>query len=216
MKYKNLFFDFDGVIAESLSVKTDAFYKIYLPYGKEIANKVVAHHKNNGGMSRFEKFKLYHKTYLDKDLSEDDIQLIANDFSKMVLQGVIESKLVTGVKDFIKDHHKNCEMWIVSGTPTFEIRKIAEEKKLAEYFYGVYGSPESKTYWLDKIISENDLLKNESIFFGDATVDYEAAKNVAIDFALRQTTENNNLFKDVNDIIRFNDFIQLKEILYNT
>ena len=53
---KNIFFDFDGVIADSVNVKTEAFEKIYLPYGKEIAEKVINHHRENGGMSRFEKF----------------------------------------------------------------------------------------------------------------------------------------------------------------
>ena len=38
---KNIFFDFDGVIAESVSAKTEAFREMYLPYGIDIANQVV-------------------------------------------------------------------------------------------------------------------------------------------------------------------------------
>ena len=52
-----IFFDFDGVLAESVQVKSDAFFKLYLPYGEEVAQKALNHHINNGGMSRFEKFK---------------------------------------------------------------------------------------------------------------------------------------------------------------
>lgn len=37
---KAIFWDFDGVIAESVNVKTEAFYNLYLPYGIEIAEKV--------------------------------------------------------------------------------------------------------------------------------------------------------------------------------
>lgn len=51
---KAIFWDFDGVIAESVNVKTEAFYNLYLPYGIEIAEKVRRHHLDNGGMSRFE------------------------------------------------------------------------------------------------------------------------------------------------------------------
>ena len=54
-------FDFDGVIAESVSAKTDAFREMYLPYGEEIANQVVDYHINHGGVSRFEKFKYWEK-----------------------------------------------------------------------------------------------------------------------------------------------------------
>ena len=56
---KAIFWDFDGVIAESVNVKTEAFYNLYLPYGIEIAEKVRRHHLDNGGMSRFEKFRYY-------------------------------------------------------------------------------------------------------------------------------------------------------------
>ena len=41
MKYKNIIFDFDGVLAESVHIKTHAFYLLYKQFGKEIAEKVV-------------------------------------------------------------------------------------------------------------------------------------------------------------------------------
>ena len=52
MKIKSLFFDFDGVIADSVGCKTDAFREIYLSFGEDVASKVVVHHLNNGGVSR--------------------------------------------------------------------------------------------------------------------------------------------------------------------
>ena len=53
---KAIIFDFDGVIAESVNVKTEAFASLYEPYGKDVVNKVEQHHLANGGVSRFEKF----------------------------------------------------------------------------------------------------------------------------------------------------------------
>ena len=58
MNIKNIFFDFDGVIAESVSAKTDAFEEMYLPYGKDIAAKVVDYHKLHGGVSRYENLNI--------------------------------------------------------------------------------------------------------------------------------------------------------------
>ena len=63
---KGIIFDFDGVIVESVNIKTIAFKKIYKKYGNEIVNKVVDHHLSNGGMSRFEKFNYYHKNFSSK------------------------------------------------------------------------------------------------------------------------------------------------------
>ena len=39
MIIKNIFFDFDGVLAESVNVKTQAFHDLYLPFGEGIAKK---------------------------------------------------------------------------------------------------------------------------------------------------------------------------------
>ena len=58
---KGIIFDFDGVVAESVQVKTDAFAYLYASHGKKIVSKVTEHHELNGGMSRFEKIKYYHK-----------------------------------------------------------------------------------------------------------------------------------------------------------
>ena len=46
---KNILFDFDGVLVESVSIKAKAFEKMYLPYGVEMARRVVNHHLFRGG-----------------------------------------------------------------------------------------------------------------------------------------------------------------------
>ena len=60
---EGVIFDFDGTIVDSVNIKTNAFAKIYEPFGKNIVKKVIKHHNENGGLSRFEKFKHYHKKY---------------------------------------------------------------------------------------------------------------------------------------------------------
>ena len=48
-KARVIFWDFDGVIKDSVPVKTEAFRKIFLPFGANVAKKVVGHHLENGG-----------------------------------------------------------------------------------------------------------------------------------------------------------------------
>ncbi|MEE9509964.1 MAG: HAD hydrolase-like protein [Candidatus Bathyarchaeia archaeon] len=55
MKYQAFFFDFDGVLADSVEVKTRAFAKLFESYGPEIQARVVEHHRKNGGMTRKDK-----------------------------------------------------------------------------------------------------------------------------------------------------------------
>ena len=75
---KNIIFDFDGVILDSVSCKTDAFYELYLPYGKTIAEKVKNYHIKNNGTSRFEKFKYWHKEYFNEIISDKKITELSN------------------------------------------------------------------------------------------------------------------------------------------
>ena len=212
MNIKNIFFDFDGVIAESVSAKTDAFEEMYLPYGKEIASKVVEYHKLHGGVSRYEKFKYFHKEFLNEIIDESKVNELANQFSNIVLDKVINSDEVLGAIYFIEKYHTKFKFWIITGTPTTEIELIVEKRNLNNFFIGLHGSPNNKRYWTENLIKKHKLIRDEIIFLGDATTDMDAADYSKTHFALRENEENKELFKDY-DGLRFNDFYQLEKFL---
>ena len=212
MNIKNIFFDFDGVIAESVSAKTDAFEEMYLPYGKDIAAKVVEYHKLHGGVSRYEKFKYFHKEFLNEVINKEKVDELAIQFSNIVLDKVINSDEVLGANYFIEKYHKKFKFWIITGTPTTEIELIVEKRKLTNFFIGLHGSPKNKRYWTEYIIDKYNLKRDEIIFLGDATTDMAAADYSKTHFALRENEENQELFKDYKGH-RFNDFYQLEKFL---
>ena len=209
---KNIFFDFDGVIAESVSAKTDAFKEMYMPYGEEIAAKVSEYHKRHGGVSRFEKFKYFHKELLNEEINQDKIDELAIQFSNLVLDKVINSQEVLGANYFIKEYHNKFKFWIITGTPTSEMEIIAEKRGISNYFLGIHGSPNKKSYWTEYLVEKHNLNRNETIFLGDATTDLEAANFSKTHFALRENEENLEIFKDYMGL-RFSDFYQLEKIL---
>lgn len=209
MIIKNIFFDFDGVIAESVSAKTEAFREMYLPYGKKIANQVVDYHINNGGVSRFEKFKYWEKFFFSKDIDEERVKVLANKFSKLVLEKVINSDEVPGALRFIKKYNKIFNFWIITGTPTKEIEIIAKKRGLSDYFIGIHGSPNNKRYWTEFLIKTHNLKRKETLFLGDATTDLDAAQFSKINFALRIHNENFKIFLEYNGI-KFKDFFELE------
>jgi phosphoglycolate phosphatase-like HAD superfamily hydrolase len=212
MNIKNIFFDFDGVIAESVSAKTDAFEEMYLPYGKDIASKVVDYHKLHGGVSRYEKFKYFHKEFLNEVINQEKVNELAIQFSNIVLEKVINSDEVLGANYFIKKYHTKFQFWVITGTPTTEIELIAEKRKLTSFFIGLHGSPKNKRYWTEYLIEKHKLNRDEIIFLGDATTDIDAANFSKTHFALRENDENKEIFKDYKGH-RFNDFYQLEKIL---
>ena len=212
MNIKNIFFDFDGVIAESVRAKTDAFEEMYLPYGKDIAARVVEYHELNGGVSRYEKFKYFHKEFLNEVINKEKVDELAIQFSNIVLDKVINSDEVPGANYFIKKYHSTFNFWIITGTPTTEIELIIEKRDLTDFFIGLHGSPKSKRYWTEYLIKKHKLKRNEIIFLGDATTDMDAADFSKTHFALRENDENKGLFTDFEGY-RFCDFYQLEKIL---
>lgn len=208
-KIKNIFFDFDGVVAESVSAKTEAFRELYLPYGKLVSDKVVEHHINHGGVSRYEKFKIYHNEFLNKEISEQGVQDLAKEFSNLVLDKVITSEEVKGCSSFLDQYSKSLNFWIITGTPTDEMKTIAKSRNIDNHFIGIHGSPKKKRYWTEYLIDKFNLNRNDTLFLGDATTDYDAALFSKLHFALREHEENEPLFMDFKGI-RFKDFNALK------
>ena len=211
---KTIFFDFDGVLAESVEVKTQAFRKLYLPYGEEIAQIVVNHHLQNGGISRFEKFKIYHQEWLNVQLDNIGMEKITLQFSNFVLEGVVNSTEVKGAFDFLEQNKENFQYYIITGTPTEEMKIILEKRNMDCFFKGVYGSPTKKTDWSEYIIGKEGLDRKSIVFIGDALADYEAAQNSSINFILRETEENLSLFNFFSGQ-RIKDMTELAQAINN-
>ena len=206
---KGIIFDFDGVIAESVQVKTDAFAMLYKPYGDNVVEKVIKHHEANGGMSRFEKIKLYHGQFLNKMITNEEIKELANQFSKLVVDKVINAPYVPGAFEFIQKSYKQYKLFISTGTPTNEMNLILDGRGgITQFFTKVYGSPDKKDLHLEKIINDYNYNPNELIFYGDANTDIDAAEQANIPFVLIKNSFNKKLVEKFNGKI-INNFIGL-------
>tara|TARA_B100001057_G_C22862155_1_gene954972 strand:- start:1371 stop:2042 length:672 start_codon:yes stop_codon:yes gene_type:complete len=180
---KLVVFDFDGVIVDSVNIKTEAFAEIYKPFGQRIVDQVITHHINNGGMSRFKKFKHYHNQFLNKSIDDDEIENMSREFSNIVVTRVISSKWIIGVTEFLeKLYYKNINCVIISATPEEELHQIVKERKIEKYFSLIFGSPVSKLDNLKKALTESHVSNNDAIFFGDAMADWEASDKMDVQF----------------------------------
>ena len=210
---KNIIFDFDGVICESVNIKTEAFYEMYLPYGETIASLVKEHHIANGGMSRFDKFKYYQENFLNKEYTLEDEKRLSTQFSSLVLNKVIEAPFVDGVLKFLEESSTKYKCFIVSATPMDEMRDIASKKDIAKYFKEIFGSPTNKIEWGKYILSTYNIEEKETLFIGDAMSDYKASVANSMHFLLRNTDDNRDLFLDkelnnIDNFINLNDFLE--------
>ena len=207
-RFKAIIFDFDGIISESLGVKTDAFAEMYRPYGPEVERKVIDYHESHGGVSRYEKFKVYHGEYLNKPIDKQKVMELADQFSSLVLDKVVNAKYVPGVYEFISEYADKYDFFISTGTPEDEVNIVVDRKKLRPFFKEVHGSPEKKASHVKKIMDKYGYRNSEVVFIGDAPTDRDAAKANQIEFIGRFTTsdeikEEKNLIKDFRNFNKY-------------
>ena len=213
-KFKIVFWDFDGVIKDSVNVKTEAFVDIFKEYGNELTQKVKEHHIANGGMSRFEKIPLY-ASWAGKELNDQEINNYSKKFSEIAVQKVIDSNWVLGVEDILRKNPFGQKFILVSATPEKELQFILKELDLYDCFVSVYGSPMSKKTAIVRSINEYLVNTEECIMIGDAKADLEAAKANHIDFLLRLHDSNQSMtevFKgfSVQNFINYESFFTNK------
>jgi beta-phosphoglucomutase-like phosphatase (HAD superfamily) len=182
VRYDAFFFDFDGVLADSVEVKTRAFAKLFEPYGFEIVSKVVEHHRRHGGMTRVDKFRYYCHEYLGKSLSEEEIADLCQQFSELVVDEVVAAPEINGAEEFLKYWCSRLPCFVISATPEDEIRRIVHRRKLGQYFEEVLGAPCSKETNLSFLLDKYSLDPHRCLFFGDAESDYQAAQTHAVKF----------------------------------
>ncbi|MBC8052949.1 MAG: HAD family hydrolase [Sphingobacteriaceae bacterium] len=182
MRIRSIVYDFDGVICDSVSVKTEAFAEMYRQYGDDVVEKVVNYHHENGGISRFEKFKYYEKAFFNKVIKESEAREMGDLFSALAMQRVIDAKYIDGAHEFIAQHHSNYLQFICTGTPEVEIQEIARCKGITSFFKAIYGAPQTKYTILTQIMDQYNLQPKEVLFMGDAMTDYNAAKVTGVVF----------------------------------
>lgn len=191
--FKLCFWDFDGVIKDSVEVKTQAYISLFEPFGLQLAEKVGIHHIANGGMSRFDKLPIYLR-WAGIEPSEIIVKEYCEKFSEMILQRVIDSPWVAGVETLLRNNKQNQIFVLVSATPQDELEYILKALNLVECFSRVYGAPTLKQEAIFKTIQDLDLEPTECLMVGDAIADLKAADSNQVPFLLRRHASNAEFF----------------------
>jgi phosphoglycolate phosphatase-like HAD superfamily hydrolase len=202
-----LFFDFDGVIKESVSVKADAFEQLFLPHSIEVAQQVREHHEANSGMSRYEKLPIY-LALAGLKVTAKHVAAYSQRFSDLVKQQVIDSDWIDGVESFLHTNPFDQTFFIVTATPQSEIEEIIDAIGLTDRFSSIVGSPTKKDKAIHDLIKQYNIDASTSIMIGDAMADYHAAVKNDVAFVLRITDLNKPLQERICCPI-INDFIEL-------
>lgn len=192
-RLKAVVFDFDGVILESVDIKTRAFRILFQDHGAHL-KRIVQLHRDNAGLSRYEKFQIIYRDFLKRPLPDEEVRRLDRAFSGLVVAEILACPLVPGAQEFLSHAVLQWPLFVVSGTPQAELLEIVRRRGLDRYFRRVYGSPRSKEVLLHEILTDNGWSAEDLVFVGDGLTDYRAAAAVGIPFVARVANNVSTLF----------------------
>lgn len=173
------FFDFDGVLVDSVTLKLRAYQEIFHPFGEDVVMEITNYHLANGGIDRYKKIQYVLQKF---SLPISKLDLLADQFAELVKEKVIQASPIEPMLNIVVEFHKQIPMFIVSGTPEVELNDIVKARKWESYFLEVKGSPMTKSQIINSLLNKYNLDKSKCVFIGDAINDFLSARECGLYF----------------------------------
>ncbi|MBT8327446.1 MAG: HAD hydrolase-like protein [Bacteroidia bacterium] len=181
-KYKNILWDFDGVIMDSMEIRDSGFLEIFKDFPNEQVEELMNFHRTNGGWSRYVKIEHFLKNIVKTECSKEIIADYAAQFSSIMLKLLVNPDfLIADSLNYIKSN-QHINYHIVSGSDGTELNHICKELGLNTYFLTINGSPTAKIELVSRIIKKYNYNIADTCLIGDSINDFEAANENNIDF----------------------------------
>lgn len=200
---KNILFDFDGVILDSMKIKGDGFLELFKEHDVKYLNSIETYHYENGGVSRFDKIRYFYENIIRKEISEEEIVSLSEKFGNIITKKLIDkNNLIEDSMKFIISKYEKYNLHIVSGAEHNELNMICKQLDIKNFFLTINGSPTKKSLLVSKVMAEFKYKQSETILIGDANTDLMAANENSIEFY----GYNNKTLKKCNYIESFQKF----------
>jgi len=186
-------FDFDGVLIESVDIKSAVFCELFSDHPEHVP-AIAALHEAHGGISRYVKFDMIYRDILCRPLAPDERAELGRRFADKVVEQTVACPMVAGAREALDALLGRLPMAVVSGTPDAELKYIVERRGLAGYFVEVGGSPRSKAEIIADMAKRRGWRRERMVLVGDATTDRDAADACGLSFIGRVPFGRRNPF----------------------
>lgn len=166
---KNIIFDFDGTLANTLPVVVDIAEGIL---GQEVSSTDIAKYRNMTIKSILKEARI--PMYKIPGLLVKGRPLLQKRMS--------EVDLFDGLEGVIKELSADYSLYIVSSNGLGIITKFLENYKLKKYFKRIYGNVGifSKAQAVKKVMKREGFSIGDALYVGDEVRDIEAAKKIGL------------------------------------
>jgi len=181
MKLKAIFFDFDGVIMDSMHLKLEGYCRALAQFNfpRDQMDRIMC---ENMGTSRQKIIVEMYQQLSGKTITDDIFEPALATFNKLDEEARPKMVMMAGSLDFLKKIHLDYYTAVVTGTPEDVVLRTTAYHKLDSYFDIVRGSPETKADIISGLMKDNQFKIEECIFIGDGKADQNAAAACDIRF----------------------------------
>jgi len=186
---RDIIFDCDGVLIESIRPKTDLFVDLLPALSDRQEEAVRELHGSNPGMHRSDVFRHAHEEILGESVSADQITALCDVFNQRVTDMMSDIPLVEGVQSFLERNRHRFRYHVVSGAPEDELKTLLERLGIASYFSNISGSPPGKPERAQDIVQASERPRDVFLVVGDAEQDLAMAERVDVPMIFRPSTD---------------------------
>lgn len=180
---KNIIWDFDGVIVESNHIREKGFREVLSGFPDREVDQLLAFHNQNGGLSRYVKFRHFFEQIRGETVSEKEVQEYSESFSTIMLDLMTDRGiLIPETNEFIAKNYSKYNFHIASGSDQKELQHLCQALNIAPYFKTIEGSPTPKNVIVASLLGKWEYRKKETLLIGDAINDFNAAHLNGIGF----------------------------------
>jgi phosphoglycolate phosphatase-like HAD superfamily hydrolase len=180
---QTILWDFDGVILDSVQIRNEGYWHVLKKYPEAEVKKLIEFQNENGGLSRYVKFRYFYEEILGKEISDKKVNEFAEEFSVYMKKKLADPNLlITDTTDFIRANQGAFSMHIVSGSDQSELRYLCRELKIDTCFKSIFGSPTPKITLVENIMNTEKYHPDHTALIGDSINDYDAAVKNNITF----------------------------------
>ncbi len=202
-----LVFDCDGIIIESVDIKSKAFAALAAPYGQEAQDRMLMYNKMHGGINRVVKFRWFFDEIVGRPITQAELDEWNKNFVMLCIEEVKKCPLVPGIEQTLAKWHHKLPMYVCSGAPQEELEILLNLRKLNHYFVGIHGSPPGKEELLRRIAIHSKCPQDSILMIGDSPTDMLAAEAVGTQFYGRGAEFQGGIWPWAHDLLELNAWI---------